>query len=305
MGITELNKMIYSPCKKLVLLLCLIFVSALPGAVSAANGYSDIASRVQRDTNQLVQSVQGSLQMQGKWPPHAASAEMQLCSGLNILQQQVNQLVRSGGNASQSQQAAMQLQGSIATLEPLIAATAATNPAVGMQWSSIKMGISSLMGGAYSYPMYNPSPWTSQPGMVPAANNSRMMKQLERDTDNFVNQATAYFRMTGRLTSMPVGNDAVFASSLQNFQRQVRNLSRNSSDNEPYYSVQAKLQQLTVAASAVDQSIQAAGMPPNVMASWMQVKNNMTMLGQPAYPPAGNYGYPGWGGNSGWRQFPY
>lgn len=297
--------MIYSTSRKFVFLILLIMISALPAATLAANGYADIANRMQRDTSQLVQSVQASLQMQGKWPPAGASTEMQLCNGLNVFQQQVNQLARAGNNPDSSRQSAMQLQASIATLDPLIASTVSTNPAVNMQWSSIKMGVNSLIG-TYSFPMYNQSPWGSQPAGMPVVNNSRTIKQLERDTDNFVNQATAYFRMTGRLTSMPVGNDAVFAASLQNFQRQVRNVSRNLSDNEPYYSVQAKLQQLTMAANAVDQSLPSAGLPPNVVGAWFQVKNNMAMLGQSAYPGAGGYNnYPGWGSNNGWRQFPY
>jgi hypothetical protein len=73
--------------------------SAYDCAVASSSGAGRVGNdNLQRDTDQLVRSVQTALTLQGKWPPPVGSQEMQLCTALQAFSQDVKRAPSSSNN---------------------------------------------------------------------------------------------------------------------------------------------------------------------------------------------------------------
>ncbi|CAN5153094.1 hypothetical protein BH11CYA1_BH11CYA1_16870 [soil metagenome] len=151
------------------LVLALAAMLQLSTLASQARG----GDQLQRDTDQLVSSVQTSLTMQGKWPPPVGSQEMQLCTALQAFSQEVKRTSNLSGNNPQL----AGLQASAAGVDSYIG-LAASSPDVASRWMSIKNQLGSfggsfgnLSGNPYGNPYYQGSVNQGfNPGFNPAFN---------------------------------------------------------------------------------------------------------------------------------------
>lgn len=133
--------------------LALLVVSAMQLPAWAGNN-----DRLQRESDQLVRSVQNALTIQGKWPPPAGSQEMQLCSALQLFTQEVKRSPdfssnRNNNNFSEAQMAAQRLQASAGSVDGLIGVTS-SNADVMQRWMSVKNELAAATGGAYGNPYF-------------------------------------------------------------------------------------------------------------------------------------------------------
>ena len=134
-----------------------LFALALLQAPPVQAGGSD---SLQRDTDQLVRSVQTTLTLQGKWPPPVGSQEMQLCTALQAFSQDVKR-APSNSNNSQYQNGQFgnpqyaSLQASAASVDSFIGLVS-NSPDVPSRWMNIKNEIGYFGGNPYGYPNANP-----------------------------------------------------------------------------------------------------------------------------------------------------
>ncbi len=162
-------------------LIVLLAAAIVPISAAQAGG----SGNLQRDTDQLVRSVQTGLTLQGKWPPPVGSPEMQLCTALQAFSQEVKRAPNSSNN-NQYQNGQFGnpqmagLQASAANVDSYIG-LAGNSPDVAARWMSIKNQIGSFSGNAYGNPYANPygNPYYQgsvnqagfNPGFNPAFNN--------------------------------------------------------------------------------------------------------------------------------------
>lgn len=115
------------------------------------------SGKLESDSRQLVNAVQQSLTMQGKWPPPAGSQEMQLCTALQLFTQEVkNSPNLSSGSqsaSSQNQMAMQRLQASAASVDGLIGA-AGSSAEVSQRWFSIKNELAALSANTFAVNPY-------------------------------------------------------------------------------------------------------------------------------------------------------
>lgn len=128
-----------------------IAASSLSAAQAGGSG------KLESDSRQLVNAVQQSLTMQGKWPPPAGSQEMQLCTALQLFTQEVkNSPNLSSGSqsaSSQNQMAMQRLQASAASVDGLIGA-AGSSAEVSQRWFSIKNELAALSANTFAVNPY-------------------------------------------------------------------------------------------------------------------------------------------------------
>ncbi len=158
-------------------LIVLLAAAVVPISAAQAGG----SGSLQRDTDQLVRSVQTGLTLQGKWPPPVGSPEMQLCTALQAFTQEVKRAPNSSNN-NQYQNGQFGnpqfagLQASAANVDSLIG-LASNSPDVASRWMSIKNQIGSFGGNPYANPYGNTyaNPYyqgsVNQAGFNPAFNN--------------------------------------------------------------------------------------------------------------------------------------
>lgn len=310
---------------RLICLLILCLMVLAPKAQADA-GLSNGMRQADRDTQQLINSVQAAFQSQGKWPLSPAAPEMQLCQALQLFQQQVRRLKQlSDSNQSYAtlQAQANQVLASANTVRAYLGSLVAF-PQVSISWMAVANDMNSLpslvAAAAYNSsesrnPFQPNNPIGSgiaggigggigggiaggiissifgggsnaniagNPSFGGGANPyTNSLRQLDRDTQSFVNVATSFFQATGRLTGSTAGTDGQFALALQNFQRIVKD-SLRSSGNMPGQR-QGQVQQLQMAYSGVEQYINELGAPINVTSAWMQVRNDLGAVSQNVY----------------------
>ncbi len=134
-----------------------LFVIALLQTPAVQAGGND---SLQRDTDQLVRSVQTALTLQGKWPPPVGSQEMQLCTALQAFSQDVK---RAPNNSNNNQYQNGQfgnppfasLQASAASVDNFIG-LASNSPDVPSRWMNIKNEIGYFGGNPSGNPYGNP-----------------------------------------------------------------------------------------------------------------------------------------------------
>ncbi|MDP3510868.1 MAG: hypothetical protein Q8T09_23070 [Candidatus Melainabacteria bacterium] len=136
--------------------LTLLVVALLQAPAVQAGGNDSL----QRDTDQLVRSVQTALTLQGKWPPPVGSQEMQLCTALQAFSQDVKRAPRSSNNNQyQSGQFGdpqfASLQASAASVDSFIG-LASNSPDVPSRWMNIKNEIGFFSGNPYGSPYGSP-----------------------------------------------------------------------------------------------------------------------------------------------------
>lgn len=135
----------------------ILLVIALLQAPAVQAGGND---NLQRDTDQLVRSVQTALTLQGKWPPPVGSQEMQLCTALQAFSQDVKRAPSSSNNNQYQNgqfgnpQFASQ-QASAASVDSFIG-LASNSPDVPSRWMNIKNEIGFFSGNPYGNPNGNP-----------------------------------------------------------------------------------------------------------------------------------------------------
>lgn len=151
-----------------------LIVIALFQAPAVQAGGSD---SLQRDTDQLVRSVQTALTLQGKWPPPVGSQEMQLCTALQAFSQDVKRAPNnSNNNRYQNGQFGnpqfASLQASAASVDNFIGLVS-NSPDVPSRWMNIKNEIGYFGGNPYGYPNANVNPY-GNPYYQGAINQSGM-----------------------------------------------------------------------------------------------------------------------------------
>lgn len=152
----------------------------LPALSAGQSAIAASGDQLDRQTTDLVKSVQTALTMQGKWPPPAGSPEMQLCSALQAFTQEVKRApdlsAMNRGNASGQQMAAQRLSASAAQVDSLIGSVAGSAD-VSSRWFTIKNQINAASGYVYGAvpgvwpgnPVINPNIYT--PGLSPEMYN--------------------------------------------------------------------------------------------------------------------------------------